>query len=608
MRHVALSLLLLFAAALPARAATNAMDEFARIPVVQDGRLKPLDSFARAMLKEISGSERPGGLEPLEWLAQVLFDPARASAIPIIEVPQADTRLRLGLQTRGRPYYSLDELGAGMEKTAQLAGQLAQADAAKLDRSQQEFLRVYRAALTYSQLLNSLSLILPLGADVPKEYAPQKQAFSEGPTYLELSREQEKLQEATRDIVKRKGSDPDKYNAAESRVASLALQLDIVRVASRASLLFRIMPPQWEHGDWMSPWQSVLDGKGSPAGAAYLSVWQDMAAAYRAGDGQALKKAATRAVEMTGNAPGVDAARMDAEIFYHRLNPFRQALSWYCASAVMLALAFWKKRVFLGRLGFFGLGGALAFHALGLALRIFILGRPPVGTLYESILFVSLVIGGACFFLALKRRDTASVLAGGLMPASLLLLAPVFAPDGDSLETLVAVLNTGFWLATHVLCITAGYGLCILTAAAAHLWLGKRVRDKALFKTMHRLSFAALLLTATGTALGGIWADQSWGRFWGWDPKENGALLIVLWLAWLQHGRIGALMSDAAYAAGLAALSIVVALSWFGVNLLGVGLHSYGFTSGIAAGLFGFCAAEMALIGFLWSRRDKYAD
>jgi ABC-type transport system involved in cytochrome c biogenesis permease subunit len=274
----------------------------------------------------------------------------------------------------------------------------------------------------------------------------------------------------------------------------------------------------------------------------------------------------------------------------------------------MLALMLWKKRAFFGGLGLFGFGGALGFHMLGLALRIYILGRPPVGTLYESILFVSLVIGLLCFFLAVKRRDTVSALAGCAMPAALLLLAPMFAPDGDSLETLVAVLNTSFWLATHVLCITAGYGLCILTAASAHLWLAKRARDKALFKTMHRLSFAALLLTAVGTALGGIWADQSWGRFWGWDPKENGALLIVLWLAWLQHGRVGALMSEAAYAAGLAALSVVVALSWFGVNLLGVGLHSYGFTSGIAAGLFAFCAAEMLLIGFLWNRREKYAD
>jgi ABC-type transport system involved in cytochrome c biogenesis permease subunit len=182
----------------------------------------------------------------------------------------------------------------------------------------------------------------------------------------------------------------------------------------------------------------------------------------------------------------------------------------------------------------------------------------------------------------------------------------VFAPEGDSLETLVAVLNTSFWLGTHVLCITAGYGLCLLTAGAAHLWLFRRGGDGALFRLMHRLSLAALLLTATGTALGGIWADQSWGRFWGWDPKENGALLIVLWLAWLQHGRVGALMSETAYASGMAALAVVVALSWFGVNLLGVGLHSYGFTSGIASGLAAFCAAELLAIGWLWHRRARH--
>src|SRR5690606_16005497 len=101
-----------------------------------------------------------------------------------------------------------------------------------------------------------------------------------------------------------------------------------------------------------------------------------------------------------------------------------------------------------------------------------------------------------------------------------------------------------------------------------------------------------------------------WGRFWGWDPKENGALLIVLWLIWLLHGRIAGQMNRDAYMAGMAGLTVVVALSWFGVNLLSTGLHSYGFIDGVAGALAAFCATEIALIGALWYKaaaREKTA-
>ena len=120
-------------------------------------------------------------------------------------------------------------------------------------------------------------------------------------------------------------------------------------------------------------------------------------------------------------------------------------------------------------------------------------------------------------------------------------------------------------------------------------------------KMLHFLALLSLLFSAVGTVLGGIWADQSWGRFWGWDPKENGALLIVLWLVWILHGRISGQMHEVLFTAGLAYLSVITALSWFGVNLLGVGLHSYGFTQGMMASLFGFIALESFLIaGFAW--------
>ena len=128
---------------------------------------------------------------------------------------------------------------------------------------------------------------------------------------------------------------------------------------------------------------------------------------------------------------------------------------------------------------------------------------------------------------------------------------------------------------------------------------GKAVwaRDSIRQITFHAL--IALFFVAVGTVLGGIWADQSWGRFWGWDPKENGALLIVLWLVWLLHGKISHDLNRLYYLAGMTFVSVIVALSWFGVNLLSVGLHSYGFTSEVAYSLGGFTAFELLVIGGL---------
>jgi ABC-type transport system involved in cytochrome c biogenesis permease subunit len=207
-----------------------------------------------------------------------------------------------------------------------------------------------------------------------------------------------------------------------------------------------------------------------------------------------------------------------------------------------------------------------------------------------------------CLLLCLLRREkTSPILIGSLCGVIFYFLAAYLAREGDTLQVLVAVLNTNFWLATHVIIITAGYGFCVITALMAHFALFAGVMNRpvsvqngSLLLTMCLIS---LLLTALGTILGGIWADQSWGRFWGWDPKENGALLIVLWLIWIIHGRIAGQLKPTGFMIGAAALNVIVALAWFGVNLLGVGLHSYGFISGIVWGLLLFCLAELILIG-----------
>jgi ABC-type transport system involved in cytochrome c biogenesis permease subunit len=239
-----------------------------------------------------------------------------------------------------------------------------------------------------------------------------------------------------------------------------------------------------------------------------------------------------------------------------------------------------------------------------------IMQRPPVSTLYESIIFVGFIAVLMCVILELIRRNGIGIFSGTILGTILHFVGFSYADDGDTMGMLVAVLDSNFWLATHVVTITMGYGATVVAGLVGHLYLIKAIlhpQKKSDLQEIHKnavgLSLVALLFTTLGTILGGIWADQSWGRFWGWDPKENGAMLIVLWLLMLLHGRISGIAKPLGFNAGLVLGNIIVALAWFGVNLLGVGLHSYGFTDSIAMNLAIFCGIEvlLAAVGYFWA-------
>jgi ABC-type transport system involved in cytochrome c biogenesis permease subunit len=185
------------------------------------------------------------------------------------------------------------------------------------------------------------------------------------------------------------------------------------------------------------------------------------------------------------------------------------------------------------------------------------------------------------------------------------IIALHLAAQGDTMEMMRAVLDSNFWLATHVVTVTAGYSATFLAGILGVVYILRGVFSKNMgedtAQNLTRMVYGIVCFSAffsfIGTVLGGIWADQSWGRFWGWDPKENGALMIVLWNALILHmwwdkqvGRRG-LMNLAVFG------NIITALSWFGVNMLGIGLHSYGFMDKASLWLIVFSLSQMAVIG-----------
>ena len=158
----------------------------------------------------------------------------------------------------------------------------------------------------------------------------------------------------------------------------------------------------------------------------------------------------------------------------------------------------------------------------------------------------------------------------------------------DGIHPLEPVLRSNYWLTIHVLTITLGYAAFALALIIGNLGLGQLVfvgkESKAM--PLRQLAFYAyravqvgVVLLAAGTILGGVWADYSWGRFWGWDPKETWALIALLGYVALIHARFRGMVGPFGFLAGCVTAFLGVLMAWYGVNfVLGVGLHSYGFS------------------------------
>jgi len=607
MRHIAAILLLLLLPMPVCAQETQHLDysSFASIPILHEGRIKPLDSFARVMFRHISGQASQN--EPaIQWLARVLFTPSSAMNDRLFPVRSAELKSILSLPERDSDY-SFSELAAAFANHQAAFATLAGKDKKSLTRPEQELVNLYANVNDFADMVGTFSLLLPLDA-IELQTRHELGLTGNAPvTYLSLLKIREKIEVKETDIHKHKKDRIDSYTPDELRTAKLSARLTLMEQIDRNNSLVRVIPPFWEESEeWLSPWAVVSKGAGGPQSAKLFADWQALALAYRQGDAHAWQQQSQALLETGQGTRAVRPWALDVEVLYNEFNLLGKA---FIAYALGFALAITgllrhSSRLRIAAYVVVLLGAGL--HAVAIAMRMAILMRPPVSTLYESMIFVSLI--AVLFGLWLERRKKTSdgLLISSAIACLLLTAANVFASGSDTLEVLVAVLNTNFWLATHVVCITTGYASSLVAGMLAHLYLFKRATGTAdesdliaLQRRIHSVAFVALLFTSVGTMLGGIWADQSWGRFWGWDPKENGALWIVLWLIWLLHGRVARQLGHLGFAVGMALINIVVALAWIGVNLLSVGLHSYGFTDAAASGLLSFCAIDLCFVGVM---------
>lgn len=301
-----------------------------------------------------------------------------------------------------------------------------------------------------------------------------------------------------------------------------------------------------------------------------------------------------------------------AELFYNDYRPFLWAAFVFLILAVGMLLPQTKKYFKGKRVHLIFLAGLVAL-ALGFGLRVYITGFAPVTNMYGTMMWVSL--GSAIFgYLLFALYGNPLIFSVILACCSTILFLTesiplVLSPD---LDPIVAVLRSNLWLTIHVLTITISYAAFTITAIIGNFGMivGLFKKDEALFKSLahscYRMIQLGVFLISVGIVLGGIWADYSWGRFWGWDPKETWALIADLGYIAILHARhlnwlgtYGTLLcSTLGY--------LLVVMAWYGVNfILATGLHSYGFSSGGQKIVFIYLALQAVVIAL--SLIKKYA-
>lgn len=596
---------------------------FSRVPVQDGGRVKPLDTYASFAMLQMHGrrslrDQAGRRLLPAAWLLDCLFFPHAASAYPLFRVENADVMLSIGVEPKKkRDNYSYLQLLPARQQLLEKAQELSDREARLRTATEKELLALAFNVRLFEDLVSSGDLLreqfdLSESERLSALFAPEKACRMSG-----LLRRGPEILEMFRELHQRQADAPEEYRAV---TAVLQHAEEVVGHAAALALF----PPR--DGDESGHWFTFNELLEPAVGGEPLDAQIEMLALLEKAADAAADPAALRAAIQAFSAASIRQAqvrgeydKIPLEVAFYRLSPFYYALVLYIL-AFLAAACLWMRPQ--SRLLW---GGTMAVTTLptllllaGITMRCIIRGRPPVTSVYETILFVTAVAVMIALFLEWANRQGMAVSLGALLGAAGMFFAQKYEAGmgADTMPALAAVLNTNFWLAAHVTTIAIGYGAGFLASALAHVFIlgsvtGLRRNDTHFYSELTRMVYGStcfsFVFICLGTVLGGIWANESWGRFWGWDPKENGALLICLWQLTILHARLDGMLKRHGIHIATVTGGIIIAFCWFGVNMLGVGLHSYGFTSGGYAALFYFYVfqAAVAALGVAAWYRDR---
>lgn len=371
-----------------------------------------------------------------------------------------------------------------------------------------------------------------------------------------------------------------------------------------------IVPWVKKGGGWSSPVD--LRASSDVRAKKVLSTFGKLAEAWKRADASAF---AEEASSLSGQLRSMDPERyperseLDRELLYNRLNAYGWAWKAYLLAFLVLLFFGFRDKVWLRRLGVLLALVGFGFHATGIGLRWAIAGRAPVSDMYESLVFMSWGVMAIGIGLEFIYKTRFFVFGASLM-GFLALMFSEHLPLDSSINPLVPVLAHTSWLSIHVMTIMLSYSAFALAMGLAHIVLGiqifrpgKTLVLRELSSLLYKTLQVGVLFLAAGIAFGAIWANESWGRYWGWDPKETWSLITFFIYMIIIHARFAAWIGSF----GLAILSIVgflsVVMTYYGVNyVLASGLHSYGFSSGGTLFAAIYVLVEVAIILGAWVR------
>ena len=559
--------------------------------------LPDLDANAKAALELRPVNLKGKSISALDWLIEVSFRGHIARFFPAFRVDYPVVVKMMGRDPEKTKFITWNDVvkhSDSLTRAAEKSRALPQADRDVEDRA---IIQLENAARHYSLLM-----ITFIPGDLPAEIPPQ-QEYDVWLSSLNTAALQ--MQKNAKTSTNAPAFDPKLQE-------NLKILVQRYQELSRDGTI-RIVPPKnVDNNAWDNLGTALLSviterDQHRPALASdgTLTRYASFCMAWREGRDD---ECATLVRALYAAQTGPWTARTDAETIFSRLQVFYGLLIAYF---ILILFVLWgwvteKSRAFYS-VAFVLLNTLFVCHTLALGFRMWLHERPPVTNLYSSGIFVAWGAVLLCIILEkLWRNGIGSATAGVSGFISLIVAHNLSLSGEDNLESVRAVLDSNFWLSTHVTTVTIGYSATYVAGLVAgiHLWLrafkkGYREGESVARAAYGILAFA-LLASFVGTMLGGIWADQSWGRFWGWDPKENGALLIVLWCAICLHARWGGLVKREELMQMLVFGNIVTSWSWFGTNLLGVGLHSYGFTESGFFWLCAFAVSQLVIIAIGW--------
>jgi ABC-type transport system involved in cytochrome c biogenesis permease subunit len=577
--------------------ASESSDALAKTVVLDNGRQKPFDTYARTTLLMFSGRDHLKKEKATPWLTHLIFNPSPndTDKIFLINNPEVADAIGIPAQRHGR--YSYAHLYPGLATLEKLA-QKAMAGADKLPSAfDSEVIRTWRKIQLYLQLSGMFSFLIPQAefdiSDSLVASCLHIQPSTIPASYLEMLARAPYLSAAVRALH---NGLIDSLDSGNLQIITIARTMYAMGTRT-GNPPIHLIPNSNADDEWLSPWGMVNSFRSAVINDSAFVMLTAARNAYLAGD----QKTFDRALDAFGRDVRLkrNIINPDLEIAYNRITPvFRAKLFFGLALIVCLMYMAWPGR-WLYIAGCITAVAGISILSYGLVARIIIMGRPPVTNLYETFVFVAWASAVLGLILEAIQKKAVGLLVTGVAGFLLLQLAARHGADGDTMGMLAAVLNSNFWLSSHIITIAMGYAGCMAAGIIAHVYLFRRVflryssQDmQPIAQSVYAVLVFGFVFTIIGTILGGMWADRSWGRFWGWDPKENGALLIIIWCTILLHAHSGRMIRDTGMAAGAVIAMVLIVLAWIGVNLLGVGLHSYGFTSSGAKLIAAVCGFE----------------